>query len=84
MKKILFIICFPIVLFSCNQKDEKFCECLSVSEDFNTINQKILNGQTNQKTLEKALLLKKEKQQKCADYVNMDGNTMLTKKKDCK
>ena len=84
MKKFLFIISFPIVLISCNQKDEKFCECLAKSEEFNVMNQAILNGKTDVATVKKAVELKKEKQKVCQDYVNMDGEQMLARKNECK
>lgn len=84
MKKHVFIVCFSITLISCNRKDEKFCECLVKSEEFNTINQSILNGKTDQITLKKAIQLKKEKQKVCQDYVDMDGEQMLARKKECK
>jgi hypothetical protein len=84
MKKNLFILSFSIILASCTQKDEKFCECLAKSDEFNTINQSILNGKTDQITLKKAIQLKKEKQKVCQDYVDMDGEQMLARKKECK
>jgi len=84
MKKCVFILCFSITLISCSQKDEKFCDCLVKSEEFNTINQSILNGKTDQTTLKKAIQLKKEKQKVCQDYVDMDGEQMLARKKECK
>jgi hypothetical protein len=84
MKKFLFIISFPIVLISCNRKDEKFCECLAKSEEFNVMNQSILNGKTDVTTVKKAVELKKEKQKVCQDYIDMDGEQMLARKKECK
>jgi hypothetical protein len=84
MKKVLFILSFSALLLSCNRKDEKFCDCLAKSEEFNVINQSILNGKTDEKTLRKAVELKKEKQKVCQDYVDMDGNQMLERKKECK
>jgi hypothetical protein len=84
MKKFLFIISFPIVLISCNQKDEKFCKCLAKSEEFNILNQAILNGKMDDATMKKAVELKKEKQKVCQEYVNMDGKQMLVRKKECK
>ena len=84
MKKNLFILSFSIILASCTQKDEKFCECLAKRDEFNTINQSILNGKTDQITLKKAIQLKKEKQKVCQDYVDMDGEQMLARKKECK
>lgn len=84
MKKFLFLLSFPIVLISCNQKDEKFCECLAKSEEFNILNQSILNGKTDVSTVKKAVKLKKEKQTVCQDYVDMNGEQMLARKKECK
>lgn len=84
MKNFLFTISFIIVLISCDQKDEKFCECLAKSEEFNVMNQAILNGKTDVATVKKAVELKKEKQKICQDYVNMDGEQMLARKKECK
>lgn len=84
MKKFLLIFYFAIALFSCSQKDEKFCECLVKSEEFNLMNQAILNGKTDVATVKKAVELKKEKQKVCQDYVNMDGEQMLARKNECK
>ena len=84
MKKFLFLLSFPIVLISCIQKDKKFCECLAKSEEFNVMNQSILNGKTDVTTVKKAVELKKEKQKVCQDYVDMNGEQMLARKKECK
>jgi hypothetical protein len=84
MKKFLFLLSFTIVLISCNQKDEKFCECLAKSEEFNILSESILNGKTDVTTVKKAVELKKEKQKVCQDYVDMNGGQMLARKKECK
>ena len=84
MKKFLFLLSFPIVLISCNQKDKKFCECLAKSEEFNILSESILNGKTDVTTVKKAVELKKEKQKVCQDYVDMNGGQMLARKKECK
>lgn len=84
MKKFLFILSLPFLLISCSQKDEKFCDCLAKSEEFNVLNQAILNGKTDAETVKKAVKLKKEKQKVCLDYVDMNGDQMLARKKECK
>jgi len=84
MKKFLLSVSILTLLISCDQKDEKFCDCLAKSNDFNLLNQKVLNGKTDDVTLKKAVKLKKEKQKVCQHYVNMTGEKMLSRKKACK
>jgi hypothetical protein len=48
------------------------------------MNQSILNGKTDVTTVKKAVELKKEKQKVCQDYIDMDGEQMLARKKECK
>lgn len=84
MKEFLFIICLSVILLSCSQKDKKFCECLAKSEEFNIINQSILNGKTDVVSVQKAVELKKVKQKVCQDYEYMDGEQMVARKKECK
>ncbi len=83
MKKPLFITSLLVLTFSCTRKDEKFCNCLTKSDELNVINQLILNGKTDKNTLVKAIDLKNEKLKICEDYVNMDGKQMLELKKVC-
>lgn len=70
-------------MVACEQKDEKFCKCLKVSDAFNLKNQEILDGKTDQKTYKDAMRLKKEKVEMCIDYVDMTGEEMMARKKEC-
>jgi hypothetical protein len=83
MKKIMILFMGIVLLNACSSKDEKFCECLKASEAFESVNRKVLAGKRDDRTLKEAISLKKEKEKVCEDYLYMDGQTMLEKKKDC-
>jgi hypothetical protein len=82
MIKFLILFCV-LFLVSCEQKDKQFCKCLRVSEAFNLKNQEILGGKIDEKTMKEAVRLKKEKVKTCFDYVNMTGEEMMARKKEC-
>ena len=72
-----------LMIVSCEQKDEQFCKCLKVSDTFNLKNQEILAGKSDEKTLKAAIQLKKKKEETCRDYINMTGEEMMARKKEC-
>jgi hypothetical protein len=82
MIKFVSLFCL-LILVSCEQKDEQFCKCLKVSDAFNLKNLEILDGKTDEKTMKEAMRLKKEKVKTCSDYVNMTGEEMMARKKEC-
>ena len=82
MIKFVSLFCL-LILVSCEQKDEQFCKCLKVSDAFNLKNQEILDGKTDENTMKEAMRLKKEKVKTCIDYVNMTGEEMMARKKEC-
>ena len=72
-----------LMIVSCEQKDEQFCKCIKVSDTFNLKNQEILSGKSDEKTLKAAIQLKKKKEETCRDYINMTGEEMMARKKEC-
>lgn len=80
MKKLTFISI--VLLASCSQKDEAFCNCISVADDFEKESAAILNGEkeVDEKVFRK---LKQEKEMACKDYLTMSGEVMLKKKETC-
>lgn len=81
---IKYLLLFSVfILVSCEQKDDQFCKCLKVSETFNLKNQEILSGKSDEKSLKEAIQLKKKKEETCRDYVNMTGEEMMARKKEC-
>lgn len=82
MKKIL----IPALLFTlvaCGPKDKKFCECLKLSDQLTEASQEALKNNSSQEVITKIDSLRTIKNDKCADYATLDGETLLKKKADC-
>ena len=80
----LHLLSLSLILFSCSQKDEKFCACIDESESLNTLNQKILRGESiNSESIKKVKDQIKRKKDACKDYEYMTGPEMLELKKSC-
>lgn len=80
MKKIVFISL--VLITSCSQKDEAFCNCISVADEFEKESAAILNGE---KAVDEEVFrkLKHEKEMACKEYLTMSGEEMLKKKETC-
>jgi hypothetical protein len=73
-----------LILFSCSQKDEKFCACIKESESLNSLNQKILRGDSiNSESIKEVKEQINRKKDACKDYEYMTGPDMLKLKKSC-
>ena len=80
----LHLLSLPLILFSCSQKDEKFCACIKESESLNTLNQKILRGESiNSESIKEVKDQINRKKDACKEYGNMTGPEMLKLKKTC-
>lgn len=81
MKK--YLIISLAFLASCTAKDDAFCNCIQVAEDFEKESALILNGEkeVDEVTFKK---LREEKEKACQDYITMSGEEMLKKKEECK
>ena len=82
--KYLLLLSLSLILFSCSQKDEKFCACIKESESLNNLNQKILSGnRINSERIKKVKDQINRKKDACKDYEYMTGPEMLKLKKSC-
>lgn len=80
----LLLLSLSLILFSCSQKDENFCACIKESESLNTLNQKILSGESiNSESIKEVKEQIKRKKNACKDYEYMTGPEMLKLKKSC-
>ena len=80
----LHLLFTSLILFSCSQKDEKFCACIKESESLNTLNQKILSGnRINSERIKEVKDQINRKKDACKDYEYMTGPEMLELKKSC-
>ena len=80
----LLLLFTSLILFSCSQKDEKFCACIKESESLNTLNQKILRGESiTSESIKEVKDQIKRKKDACKDYEYMTGPEMLKLKKSC-
>jgi hypothetical protein len=84
MKKVV-VLYVLLIFYSCSQKDEKFCACIDESESLNTLNQKILRGESiNSESIKEVKDQINRKKDACKEYGNMTGPEMLKLKKTCK
>ena len=80
----LLLLFTSLILFSCSPKDEKFCACIKESESLNTLNQKILRGESiNSESVKEVKDQINRKKDACKDYEYMTGPEMLKLKKSC-
>ena len=80
----LHLLSLSLILFSCSQKDKKFCACIKESESLNTLNQKILRGDSiNSESIKEVKDQIKRKKDACKEYKYMIGPEMLELKKSC-
>lgn len=79
MKK-LFII--TLLLAACSSKDEQFCKCMEISEEFNVAANDILNEKKGIDP-EELIALRKKKDTACKNYTSTPGDELLELKKGC-
>jgi hypothetical protein len=80
----LLLLSLSLFLFSCSQNDDNFCACIQVSESLNTLNQKILRGESiNSESIKEVKDQINRKKDACKDYEYMIGPEMLELKKSC-
>jgi len=80
----LLLLSLSLILFSCSQKDEKFCACIKESESLNTLNQKILSSESiNSENIKEVKDQINRKKDACKGYEYMIGPEMLELKKSC-
>jgi hypothetical protein len=77
------LIILSFMSISCNQKNQKMCDCLIVSEELNKYSNQLLMKEVNQEDLKKMKQLKQDKKTKCAEFQTMSGEKMLEMKKNC-
>lgn len=77
-----------LVLVSCSSnRDERFCDCLSISDELNTEAAKYSSKSVrdvSSEEIEALKILSKQKDSVCSPYDSMSGEEMLKKKKACK
>jgi hypothetical protein len=82
MKKTV-ILTGLVLLFSCSQRDEQFCECLEIGNQLNEFSSTILTDGASLESAEKLNEIKAKKQKACEGFLTMDGPEMIRKKAAC-
>lgn len=70
-------------LVSCDSGNAKFCACLEAGEELNMKSAEILNGSLTEESQKEMKALREKQKEACADFVNVDGQTMRQWKEDC-
>lgn len=83
LKQVVILSFSLIVLSACSSKDTQFCTCLNTSEQLNELSNDLLTTTITEAKAKKLVHLKKLKKEQCLDYVHMDGQAMLERKKAC-
>jgi hypothetical protein len=85
MKKSTFLVgvLSLVVLSSCKEKDQRFCDCLNAGEELNAFSSKMMTGEVTKEQDAKLQQLMRKKAQVCAPYQKMKGPEMLKKKEGC-
>lgn len=82
--KQLIVISFSLaVLSACSSKDIQFCNCLKASEQLNALSNDLLRNTITGAKAKQLKGLQKLKKEQCLEYVHMDGQEMLERKKAC-
>lgn len=87
MKKVVLPLVLLLLVSCSSNKDERFCECLSVGEKLNIEAAKYSSKSIKEVSSEEVEALKKlskEKDSVCSPYDSMNGEEMLKKKEACK
>lgn len=87
MKYLFISILGLMILVSCNSnRDDRFCECLSVSKELNTVAEAIGGKALDKLTDSDAMNLKEMTSKKdsiCAPYENLSGEELKKKQGAC-
>jgi hypothetical protein len=82
--KQLIVISFSLaVLSACSSKDTQFCNCLKASEQLNALSNDLLRNTITEAKAKQLKGLQQLKKEQCLEYVYMDGEAMLERKKAC-
>jgi hypothetical protein len=82
--KQLIVISFSLaVLSACSSKDTQFCNCLKASEQLNALSNDLLRNTITEAKAKQLKGLQQLKKEQCLEYVHMDGQEMLERKKAC-
>jgi hypothetical protein len=84
LKQVVILSFSLIVLSACSSKDTQFCNCLNTSEQLNKLSNDLLSTTITEAKAKKLVHFKKLKKEQCLEYVHMDGQAMLERKKACK
>lgn len=79
MKKLIIL---SLLLTACSNKDEQFCKCMAISEEFNVVANDLLNDDSKMSN-EERIALKKKKDEACKNYVSTPGDELKELKKGC-
>lgn len=83
MYKLVIALGLVVTISACESKDKQFCDCISISKEFNELTQKRLAGNLSEEELTKAKELQAQKDSVCEPYEMMGGQEMLKKKAAC-
>lgn len=81
MKYLLPIIVFLVA--GCSAKEEQFCQCLEAGEELNTASHEFMTKTPTAEDQENIKILKDKKKEACANYQEMSGEEMRSKKEAC-
>jgi hypothetical protein len=84
LKQVVILSFTLIVLSACSSKDTQFCTCLNTSEQLNELSNDFLRNTITEAKVKQLKGLQQLKKEQCLEYVNMDGQAMLERKKACK
>lgn len=76
----------PIAIFlvaGCSSKDEQFCKCLEAGEELNTASHEFMTKSPTEQDQQMIKKLKDEKTEACANYQEMSGEEMRSRKEAC-
>lgn len=73
-----------LALVACSPTDPQFCECLEKGDAFNKASAEVIVDIEKKQSIKKLKQLKAEKENACANYIDMSGEEMLKRKADCK
>jgi hypothetical protein len=84
LKQVVILSFSLIVLSACSSKDTQFCNCLNTSEQLNELSNDLLRNTITEAKARQLKGLQQLKKEQCLEYIHMDGQEMLERKKACK
>ncbi len=70
-------------LFSCGNKQEKFCYCMDAGKQLNDYAQKVLQSELNSEKINRLAAYRKTKREACSAFETMGGDELLQLKAAC-